>query len=169
MDLLKVRWVNGGTRCAGYLYTSHLWFNCSEQCTVRDISPLQCSTEAAMDAFFQDVFSRDAIIALLGSACPQSVQPIAELVHRWNISEVCQTKAYLCVSESFRIFLWQILSSPLVIDSSEESAPMPNLLRLYPDESAVVPALLSLTILSLAGRECSSYLGGSPHFKQYVR
>ena len=61
--------------------------------------------EAAMDVFFQDVFSRDAIIALLGSACPQSVQPIAELVHRWNISEVCQTKAYLCVSESFRIFL----------------------------------------------------------------
>ena len=85
-------------------YTSHLWFNCSEQCTVRDISPLQCSTEAAMDAFFQDVFSRDSIIALLGSACPQSVQPIAELVHRWNISEVCQTKC-LCVSESFRIFL----------------------------------------------------------------
>ena len=53
------------------------------------LSPsFKCSTEGALDAFFKGVFSRDSILAFLGSACPKAVEPIAELVHRWNISEV---------------------------------------------------------------------------------
>ena len=48
----------------------------------------KCSTEGALDAFFKGVFSQDSILAFLGSACPKAVKPIAELVHRWNISEV---------------------------------------------------------------------------------
>ena len=54
----------------------------------------QCSTEDALDSFFKGVFSQNSILAFLGSACPKAVQPIAELVHRWNISEV--KYAYNC-------------------------------------------------------------------------
>jgi gamma-aminobutyric acid type B receptor len=87
-----------------------------------ELQELECSTEGALDAFFKGVFSRDSILAFLGSACPKAVEPIAELVHRWNISE--------------------ILASPLEIEVSEGSAPKPNLLRLYPQESTLVPATL---------------------------
>jgi gamma-aminobutyric acid type B receptor len=85
--------------------------------------PFKCSTETAQDVFFHEVFSQDSIVAFLGSACSQATRPIAELVHRWNIS--------------------QILSSPLAIEADAVST-LPNLLRLYPQGTALVPALLSL-------------------------
>ena len=53
------------------------------------ISLFQCDRTASIDQFFQSVPSSDPpVLALLGSGCSVATEPVAEIIHHWNISQV---------------------------------------------------------------------------------
>ena len=41
-----------------------------------------------MDAFFNDVQSLPVKLAVIGCGCSVATEPVAEISHRWNISQV---------------------------------------------------------------------------------
>ena len=52
----------------------------------------QCDRTASLDAFFASVvYDEDSTrdkIAILGCGCSVATEPVAEISHRWNISQV---------------------------------------------------------------------------------
>ena len=53
------------------------------------LSLFQCDRTASIDQFFQSVPSSDPpVLALLGSGCSVATEPVAEIIHHWNISQV---------------------------------------------------------------------------------
>ena len=54
-----------------------------------DLSLLQCDRTQSFDAFYQEIQSEGPPnIALLGCGCSAASEPIAEVIHHWNISQV---------------------------------------------------------------------------------
>ena len=49
----------------------------------------QCHRATSLRQFFQSVPSSDPpVLALLGSGCSVATEPVAEIIHHWNISQV---------------------------------------------------------------------------------
>ena len=50
---------------------------------------LQCSRTTSLDVFFKDTDSNPvAKIAVIGCGCSPATEPVAEISHHWNISQV---------------------------------------------------------------------------------
>ena len=53
------------------------------------LSPFQCDGITSRNQFFQSVPSSDPpVLALLGSGCSVATEPVAQIIHHWNISQV---------------------------------------------------------------------------------
>ena len=51
---------------------------------------MQCNRRQSLDAFFDDFLQSGPVnIALVGCGCSVATEPVAEISHRWNISQVC--------------------------------------------------------------------------------
>ena len=51
---------------------------------------MQCSRTHALDQFFATVAQANPpVLGLLGCGCSVATEPVAEIVHHWNISQVC--------------------------------------------------------------------------------
>ena len=62
--------------------------NCLHWFTL-DLSFLQCDRTQSFDTFFQEIQSEGPPnIALLGCGCSTASEPIAEVIHHWNTSQV---------------------------------------------------------------------------------
>ena len=48
----------------------------------------QCNRGRSLDVFFDEVQSEPTKIALLGCGCSVATEPVAEISHQWNISQV---------------------------------------------------------------------------------
>ena len=53
-----------------------------------DIHNMQCHHVKALDAFFEGIQSEPVKLAVIGSGCSVATEPVAEISHRWNISQV---------------------------------------------------------------------------------
>ena len=53
---------------------------------------IQCNRGKSLDAFFDDVLLQpDPVkIALIGCGCSVATEPVAEISHKWNISQVLE-------------------------------------------------------------------------------
>ncbi len=49
---------------------------------------LQCLRSESLDQFFNGIQSRPVKLALVGCGCSVATEPVAEISHRWNISQV---------------------------------------------------------------------------------
>ena len=51
---------------------------------------MQCSRGKSLDAFFDDILLQpDSVkITLIGCGCSVATEPVAEISHKWNISQV---------------------------------------------------------------------------------
>ena len=56
------------------------------------ISNLQCHQGRALDAFFNGILSEPVKLAVVGCGCSVATEPVAEISHRWNISQVMNTR-----------------------------------------------------------------------------
>ena len=45
----------------------------------------QCHGHASLDAFFDGVMSGPTKIGVIGCGCSVATEPVAEIIHRWNI------------------------------------------------------------------------------------
>ena len=50
---------------------------------------MQCDHEIALDTYFDGIFSESPRkLAVVGCGCSVATEPVAEISHRWNISQV---------------------------------------------------------------------------------
>ena len=49
---------------------------------------MQCSRSTSLDVFFQEIQSQQVKVAVLGCGCSVATEPVAEISHQWNISQV---------------------------------------------------------------------------------
>ena len=53
------------------------------------IKHLQCDRTRSLDLFFATVAQADPpVLGLLGCGCSVASEPVAEIIHHWNISQV---------------------------------------------------------------------------------
>ena len=49
---------------------------------------MQCHRGRSLDAFFDALHSEVKFISIVGCGCAPATEPVAEISHRWNISQV---------------------------------------------------------------------------------
>ena len=50
---------------------------------------IQCTRSDSLDVFFKDIlFSSVPKIAVIGCGCSTATEPVAEISHHWNITQV---------------------------------------------------------------------------------
>ena len=49
---------------------------------------LQCHPKSALDEFFRGIWSEPVKLAVVGCGCSVATEPVAEISHKWNISQV---------------------------------------------------------------------------------
>ena len=49
---------------------------------------LQCHRGRSLDAFFEGIQSDPVKLAVVGCGCSLATEPVAEISHQWNISQV---------------------------------------------------------------------------------
>ena len=57
---------------------------------------MQCHHVKALDAFFEGIQSSPIKLAVIGSGCSVATEPVAEISHRWNISQVNDDSGSQC-------------------------------------------------------------------------
>lgn len=55
------------------------------------IQLLQCQHVRALDVFFDGIQTEPVEIAVVGCGCSVATEPVAEISHRWNIPQVCES------------------------------------------------------------------------------
>ena len=53
---------------------------------------LQCHRGRSLDAFFDGIQSDPVKLAVVGCGCSIATEPVAEISHQWNISQVLKYK-----------------------------------------------------------------------------
>lgn len=53
-------------------------------------SLIQCLRSESLDQFFNGIQSQPVKLAVVGCGCSVATEPVAEISHRWNISQVEQ-------------------------------------------------------------------------------
>ena len=56
---------------------------------------MQCKRQKSYDAFFDGILSDPVKLAVVGSGCSVATEPIAEISHYWNISQVSHCIMYV--------------------------------------------------------------------------
>lgn len=49
---------------------------------------MQCHRGVSSDTFFEGILSDPVKVAVVGCGCSVATEPVAEISHRWNISQV---------------------------------------------------------------------------------
>ena len=49
---------------------------------------VQCHRGRSLDTFFEGIQSDPVKLAVMGCGCSVATEPVAEISHRWNISQV---------------------------------------------------------------------------------
>ena len=49
---------------------------------------VQCLRSESLDQFFNGIQSHPVKLAVVGCGCSVATEPVAEISHRWNISQV---------------------------------------------------------------------------------
>ena len=60
----------------------------------------QCHRSSSLDAFFNDVLQSPPVkLAVIGCGCSVATEPVAEISHRWNISQVYlhEVQSHTCI------------------------------------------------------------------------
>lgn len=52
---------------------------------------MQCLRGKSLDAFFEGIQSNPVKLAVVGCGCSIATEPVAEISHHWNISQVIIT------------------------------------------------------------------------------
>ncbi len=55
---------------------------------------LQCHRGHSLNAFFDGIQSDPVKLAVVGCGCSIATEPVAEISHHWNISQVVQALLY---------------------------------------------------------------------------
>ena len=87
-------------------------YSCST-CILTDFAlSIQCNRGRSLDAFFDDVVLQpDSVkIGLIGCGCSVATEPVAEISHKWNISQVpfivTNLVAVIFLSILFKFWVW---------------------------------------------------------------
>ena len=68
-----------------------------------DFAPffIQCNRGRSLDAFFDDfLLQPDSVkIALIGCGCSVATEPVAEIRHKWNVSQVLHVHTFILISQ----------------------------------------------------------------------
>lgn len=56
--------------------------------TIQNYCGMQCLRRRSLDEFFSGIQSNPVKLALVGCGCSVATEPVAEISHRWNISQV---------------------------------------------------------------------------------
>ena len=72
---------------------------------------IQCNRGRSLDAFFDDVVLQpDSVkIGLIGCGCSVATEPVAEISHKWNISQVPYTHIKFVIVLNLLFLLYYIL------------------------------------------------------------
>ncbi len=121
---------------------------------------IQCSRGTSLDAFFKDFQSEPTKIALVGCGCSVATEPVAEISHRWNISQVysvlrfygCKcshkhTHTYTCAHAHTHTYTHihnMQLSIASAVSSLGDRTRFKNIFRTYPTFKNFAPAVLSI-------------------------
>ena len=62
---------------------------------------IQCNRGRSLDAFFDDfLLQPDSVkIALIGCGCSVATEPVAEIRHKWNVSQVLHVHTFILISQ----------------------------------------------------------------------
>ena len=84
--------------CCGVAYTFVYWVTCIF-CT----SLMQCNLGKSLNAFLDDIpLQPDPVrIAIVGCGCSVATVPVAEISHKWNISQVLHMHAHIDLDNVF--------------------------------------------------------------------
>ena len=58
---------------------------------------MQCHRGRSLDAFFKGIQLDPMKLAIVGCGCSVATEPVAEISHRWNISQVESTDIAHCI------------------------------------------------------------------------
>ena len=56
---------------------------------------MQCLRSESLDQFFNGIQSQPVKLAVVGCGCSVATEPVAEISHRWNISQVIDLNVYI--------------------------------------------------------------------------
>ena len=71
---------------------------------------VQCHRGRSLDAFFEGIQSDPVKLAVVGCGCSVATEPVAEISHRWNISQVdTHDIMYLYLCGQSKSFIFSIL------------------------------------------------------------
>ena len=55
---------------------------------------VQCHRGRSLDAFFDAIRSKVQFISVVGCGCAPATEPVAEISHQWNMSQVSSVRSF---------------------------------------------------------------------------